>query len=74
MIKRYLINLLVAIDQGINAILAGDPDETLSSRAGKRIKTCNLCRMLCLLLDKIDYRHCQESIEPDEGSNAALKD
>jgi len=29
----YLLNLGIAIDQLANAALAGDPDETLSSRA-----------------------------------------
>ena len=29
----YLLNLAIAFDQWLNAILAGAPDETLSSRA-----------------------------------------
>lgn len=29
----YPLNLLIALDQLANAVLAGDPDETLSSRA-----------------------------------------
>ena len=29
----YSLNLLIALDQFANAVLAGDPDETLSSRA-----------------------------------------
>ena len=29
----YLLNIAIAIDQLANALLAGDPDETLSSRA-----------------------------------------
>ena len=33
---RYLINIVIAIDQTINAILAGDPDETLSARAWRQ--------------------------------------
>ena len=37
--KRYLLNLLIALDQLANAILRGDPDETLSSRAHRmRVK------------------------------------
>lgn len=31
--KRWLINLLIAVDQLLNALLRGQPDETLSSRA-----------------------------------------
>ncbi|MBP2302510.1 hypothetical protein [Azospirillum picis] len=33
--KRYLLNLLVALDQLGSAIAFGDPDETISSRLGK---------------------------------------
>ena len=36
LIRKYLRNLLVAIDQLLNTILGGDPDETISSRLGKR--------------------------------------
>ena len=28
----YILNILIAVDQLINAILAGNPDETISSR------------------------------------------
>ena len=30
--KQWFLNLLIAIDQLINVVLNGDPDETLSSR------------------------------------------
>jgi len=32
-VKRYLINLLIGIDQLANVVFAGRPDETISSRA-----------------------------------------
>lgn len=31
--KQYLRNILISIDQLVNTLLAGHPDETLSSRA-----------------------------------------
>ena len=31
--KAYLLNVAIAADQAVNALLAGAPDETLSSRA-----------------------------------------
>lgn len=31
--KTYLLNVAIAADQAVNALLAGAPDETLSSRA-----------------------------------------
>lgn len=73
MIKRYIFNILISIDQLANAILGGDPDETISSRLGKRLNTCAFCRFICNILHKIDYRHCQDAIEENEGSNAVIK-
>lgn len=35
--KKYFYNILIGIDQLVNAILGGDPDETISSRLGKHI-------------------------------------
>ena len=31
----YFKNVLIGIDQLVNALLGGDPDETVSSRVGK---------------------------------------
>jgi len=33
--KRYILNVLIALDQLLNALLGNDPDETISSVAGK---------------------------------------
>ena len=67
--KRYLINLVISIDQLVNTILGGYPDETMSSRMGKHLvkKDCRLCKFICRLLNKIDPNHCIDSIEKDEG-------
>lgn len=37
MVKKYIWNLLISIDQLCNTILGGDPDETMSSRMGKHL-------------------------------------
>lgn len=70
----YLWNLLVALDQLINALLGGDPDETLSSRMGKAVRAnrCWACKGICRLLHLIDKDHCQKTIEPDEGQRAVI--
>lgn len=34
-VRRYLLNLAIALDQGLNAALGGNPDETISSRVGR---------------------------------------
>jgi hypothetical protein len=67
--KRYVFNALIAIDQLLNTLLFGDPDETMSSRMGKYAARgrgwfpCQLCKLLNLL----DKDHCKKSIELDEG-------
>lgn len=67
--RRYCWNLLVSIDQLLNALLGGDPDETISSRMGKYVRRgrgwipCQLCKLLNLL----HKDHCLQSIEDDEG-------
>jgi hypothetical protein len=71
-LKKYIWNLLISIDQLVNALLGGDPDETVSSRCGKRTN-CRFCKWLCDLLHKLDYRHCEESIEQDEGKDGILR-
>jgi hypothetical protein len=69
--KRYIWNLLISIDQLLNTILAGDPDETISSRMGKRVKkkNCKVCKVLCRFLDLFEKDHCYKSIEKDEGQS-----
>ena len=67
--RRYFWNILISIDQFLNTLAGGDPDETISSRMGKRVDSCLLCRWACALLNKINPQHCKNSIEPDEGSN-----
>ena len=68
---KYLWNILVWIDQGLNTLLGGDPDETLSSRMGKAIREnrCVLCKWMCRFLDLFETNHCEKSIEKDEGKN-----
>ena len=65
--KRYIWNLLIAIDQFFNALFGGDPDETISSRAGKKRESSEFADRLCKILDSVDKNHCEESIEEDEG-------
>jgi len=68
----WALNQLIALDQAFNALLGGDPDETLSSRAGKAQKDGKRwgC-VLCGALDWFDDQHCEKSVEADEGQRAA---
>jgi hypothetical protein len=68
MVKRYFWNVLISIDQLANTLLGGFPDETLSSRMGKRAREGDsfaIC--FCKVLDVFDKDHCAKSIEEDEG-------
>lgn len=65
---QYIWNMLIAIDQFFNTLIGGDPDETISSRAGKSQKTSLIAKVLCWFLNKLDTEHCKESIEEDEGN------
>ncbi len=60
--------LSVAFDQLANAAANGDPDETISSRAGKaRQMGRRWGCVLCKLLDELDPGHCDRFIERDRG-------
>ena len=67
---KYFWNILIAIDQLANAILAGNPDETISSRCGKKVRDhgrkYKLAYYLCRILHPIDKNHCFDAIEDDE--------
>ena len=80
---QIIFNLFLAIDQMLNAILLGHPDETLSSRLG-RTRGCERyfwvspLRVIIntifffdveYLLDGRIKRHCEKSIMPLEQQN-----
>jgi len=67
---KWVWNILIALDQLANAILLGDPDETISSRAGKQQHERSWAKHLCKFLNWLDTNHCKESIEHDEGKDA----
>jgi hypothetical protein len=60
----------IAYDQLANAAFNGDPDETLSSRAGRKAREGNdaACK-LCKWLDWFDKNHCEKSIERADKLN-----
>lgn len=70
----YVWNILIAVDQLANVVLAGDPDDTISSRAGReKAKGKTVWCLLCKVLDLFDKRHCDESVDHEEGDDAALE-
>ncbi|AWD93102.1 TPA_inf: hypothetical protein gp_17 [Marinomonas phage YY] len=69
--ERYFWNILIAIDQLANALIFGDPDETISSRAAKRQHKRGW-RALGRVLEWLDPGHLAKTREDDEGGNAAF--
>lgn len=71
MLGRYLWNVLIAIDQFFNALLGGDPDETISGRMGRWHSMggwrAKVAMPVCWLLNIFDRGHCEDSIEEQEG-------
>jgi hypothetical protein len=78
MLKKYFWNVLIAFDQFCNAVLFGDPDETISSRLGKWLDLpkdtwrYTIADAICRVLRTIDKNHCRKSVEKDEGDRNIL--
>ncbi len=80
MIKTWLHNLFIAADQLANALIGGDPDETISSRTGKaargdfgpalRLAALPLEFVInCIFWPWQGWGHCRAKIEADEGKD-----
>ncbi len=78
----YFHNLFLAVDQLINTIIGGDPDETFSSRVGKcqrgdhgvwiRIPATPLAWFINVLFCWQGWNHCINCIEDDEGQRELI--
>ncbi len=75
---QYLFNLFLAVDQALNTILLGHPDETLSSRLGRTVGKeryfwVNPARTAIdtlFFFDKNEkMNHCEKSVMPLEQQN-----
>jgi hypothetical protein len=67
----YLIGILIGVDQLFNALFAGNPDETISSRLGRKKRKFGgripfhrhpLASAIDWFLERIDPGHSVESI------------
>jgi len=64
MIKMYLVNILLGVDQLLNVIMLGDPDETISSRCGRVFPDSAITHFIdAIFFWKKD--HCQRAIEQE---------
>lgn len=64
--KKYLWNIVISLDQLLNTVLAGSPDETISSRCAKR-RTQPGWRVLAWIIEAVDPGHLDKAVEYDEG-------
>lgn len=71
--RRYIHNILISLDQLLNTVLGGDPDEVLSSRIAKR-QDVWIWRQLGAVLEWIDPGHLEAALEKDEGKDATWRD
>jgi hypothetical protein len=69
-LRRYILNVLIGIEQLIMALCGGDPDETWSSLSW-RICLNHGITWPYRFIDWLFYKgHCEESYEKDEGKYA----
>ena len=72
-LSTYLLNVAISVDQLANTILGGDPDETISSRAGKYALSGNpIPARVINALFFWQEDHSRAAIEWDEGKRPML--
>jgi len=71
MFIQYIKNILVSVDQLLNTVMLGDPDETMSSRAG-RVWPDSKWRKFIDWLMFWQSNHCHKAIEKSEGKKDLL--
>jgi len=78
---QYLYNLALGFDQFMNAILFGDPDESLSGRCGRAMVSGKPKAWVPPIRAYLDFiflvlfkqeNHCIASIEPEESVDKEL--
>jgi hypothetical protein len=69
--RRYVMNILIGIDQLGNTLMFGDPDETISSRAGRRWPNSAWSKFINTLFFW-QKQHVSNAIEEDEAAEDDL--
>ena len=68
-VMKYIHNILISIDQFVNVLFGGDPDETISSRVYKLRYRNIIPAIINWFLELIDPGHGKRSVEMDEGKD-----
>ena len=63
--RQIVLNALLATDRLLNALLLGDPSETVSQRLGRaQVAGNRVAAVVCLALNAINRDHCAWSLQP----------
>ena len=80
-VKQYFWNLFISIDQFVNTVFGGSPDETISSRLGKWARNSkhksgvrrHIYNIVNFIVEVFEKDHFKKSIEEDEGDDALIE-
>jgi hypothetical protein len=77
--KQYLLNIAIALDQVLNALRGGSPDETLSAAAWRTEQKGRLLgRVFRPLIDLtftlLEKEHCRKSFESERDGRHLPKE
>lgn len=72
--KQYLLNVAIAIDQTLNALRGGSPDETLSAAAWRTEQSGKLGGrifrpVIDLIFLPLEREHCHKAYEAERFGN-----
>ena len=67
LLKRYIINNLLSLDQAVFTLIGGDPDDTFSSQAWKLYVTKDIHWPVDIIEFFFGKGHCERVCEWDEG-------
>jgi hypothetical protein len=70
---EYFFNVLVSVDQLINALTAGNPDETISSRTWRERPNSNMRKVIDFLFSWHEKDHCRKSYERELARQRAFQ-
>ena len=65
MLKKYLRNILIAIDEFFNTLAGGSPHESISARVGRNYPNTWFCKFINWLFfwQDSDHDHCEDCAE-----------
>lgn len=69
---KYIINILISLDQLVNTICGGSPDETISSRLERNYDDSWMEKSVNWLFKWQGGEHCEKSLESEENSKNSI--